>query len=332
MKEKRIMKLLITGGLGFIGSNFIHRIIDKYPRYHIINLDVQNYAANPRNLKNIKDHSRYTFIKGDICDKKIVNSILSHKPFAIINFAAQTHVDRSIKDSYQFIKTNVEGVRVLLDGAREFGIKKFLQISTDETYGDIKKGFSKEGDSLLPNSPYAASKAAADMLCHAYHYTYGVPVITIRSSNNLGPYQYPEKVVPLFITNLIEGKKMPLYGDGKNIRDWIYVEDNCRGIELVLRKGKAGEIYNIGGRNQIRNMNLAKAILKEFDLGKEMIQYVTDRPGHDRRYALDSSKIKKLGFKPKCTFSQALQKTIDWYKKNRWWWEPLKKKAYIIKW
>lgn len=326
------MKMLVTGGAGFIGSNFIRYVLDKHKEYEIINLDKLTYAGNKENLKGIEKDPRYKFIKGDICDKKLVGSILSRKISALVNFAAQTHVDRSIKDASPFIKTNVEGVRVLLEAARKSRVKKFIQISTDETYGDIRRGFSKEGDPLFPNSPYAASKAAADMLCRAYYHTRKVPVIIVRSSNNLGSYQYPEKVAPLFITNLIEGKKLPLYGDGKNIRDWLYVEDNCRGIDFILRKGKVGEIYNIGGGNQIRNIDLAEAILKEFNLGKDRIQYVTDRPGHDRRYALDSGKIRRLGFRPSYTFNQALKMTIAWYKENRWWWAPLKKKAYIIRW
>jgi len=326
------MKILVTGGAGFIGSNFIRHILAKYKSYKIINLDKLAYAGNTENLKDLKRNHRYRFIKGDICDKKLVESILSRKVSAIINFAAQTHVDRSIKDSSPFVKTNIEGVRILLEAGRKFNIKRFVQISTDEVYGDIKRGFSKEGDSLFPNSPYAASKAAADLLCHAYYRTYRVPVIITRSSNNIGPWQYPEKVVPLFITNLIEKKKLPLYGDGKNIRDWIYVEDNCRGIDCAFQKGRAGEVYNIGEGNQVRNINLAESILKEFKLSKDWIKYVTDRPGHDRRYALNSNKIRKLGFKPRYNFNKMLKKTIAWYKKNGWWWIPLKEKAHIIKW
>lgn len=325
------MKLLVTGGLGFIGSNFIRYLINRYPNYQIINLDIQNYAGNPQNLKDIENSPNYKFIRGDICDTGVVNR-LTKGCNIIVNFAAQTHVDRSIKDSTPFIRTNVEGVRILLDAARRFRVKSFIHISTDEIYGDVKGGFSKETDKLLPNSPYAASKAAADLLCLSYYHTYNFPIIITRSSNNFGPCQYPEKVMPLFITNLIEGKKLPLYGDGKNIRDWLYVEDNCHGIDLILRKGKPGQVYNIGGGNQIRNIDMAKAILKKFKLKTSYIKYVADRPGHDRRYALNSSKIKRLGWKPKYSFDKALALTIDWYKNNQWWWKPLKRKAKIINW
>jgi dTDP-glucose 4,6-dehydratase len=326
------MRLLVTGGCGFIGSNFIRYMLNEHKNCTIINLDKLTYAGNPANLKDLAKSPRYTFVKGDICNKTIARTLLAKKITAIVNFAAQTHVDRSIKDAAPFITTNIDGVRVLLEAAREYRPKRFIQISTDEAYGDVKKGCSREGDLLLPNSPYAASKAAADELCHAYYHTYGIPVIITRSSNNLGPYQYPEKVVPLFITNLMEGKKIPLYGDGKNIRDWLYVGDNCRAIDVILRKGKVGEVYNIGGNNQVQNVELARIILKEFKKGYDRIQYVTDRPGHDRRYALSSNKIKKLGFMPRYTFREALKTTIAWYNNNRWWWVPLKKKAYIIKW
>ncbi len=331
------MNILITGGCGFIGSNFIRYMLKKYRNIKIVNLDKLSYAGNLNNLKDVEKDKRYKFIKGDICDVKLVNSVLrpktkNQKPKTIINFAAATHVDRSIKDATDFIKTNVEGVRVLLDVAKRYKIEKFLQISTDETYGDIKSGSSKEADKLLPNSPYAASKAAADLLCLSYYHTYNLPIIITRSSNNFGQFQYPEKVMPLFITNLIEGKKLPLYGGGKNIRDWLYVEDNCHGIDLILRKGKPGHIYNIGGGNQIRNIDMAKVILKKFKLKTSYIKYVADRPGHDRRYALNSGKIKRLGWRPKHSFDKALALTIDWYKENEWWWKSLKRKAKIINW
>ncbi|UCH12905.1 MAG: dTDP-glucose 4,6-dehydratase [Candidatus Omnitrophota bacterium] len=332
------MNILVTGGCGFIGSNFIRYMLKKYRNIKIINLDKLTYAGNLNNLKDIEKDKRYKFIKGDICNSKLVDSILKRYTIydirytTIINFAAETHVDRSIKDATDFIKTNVEGVRVLLDVAKRYKIEKFQQISTDEVYGDIKKGFSKEPDKLLPNSPYAASKAAADSLCLSYYHTYNLPIIITRSSNNFGQFQYPEKVMPLFITNVIEGKKLPLYGDGKNIRDWLYVGDNCSGIDFILRKGKPGQVYNIGGGNQIRNTDMAKAILKKFNLKANRIKYVADRPGHDRRYALNSNKIKRLGWKPKYSFDKALTLTVDWYRKNLWWWKPLKRKAKIISW
>ena len=325
------MNILVTGGCGFIGSNFIRYMLKKYAHIKIINLDKLTYAGNINNLKDIKNDKRYRFIRGDICDKKLVDSVFK-KLTAVINFAAETHVDRSIKDATDFIKTNIEGTRVLLDAVKKYKIKKFLQISTDEVYGDIKKGFSKETDILLPNSPYASSKAAADLLCLSYYHTYNLPIIIARSTNNFGPFQYPEKVMPLFVTNLIEDKRMPLYGDGKNVREWIYVEDNCSGIGFVLRKGKSGQIYNIGSANRKQNIDMAKAILKKLGRKSNYIKYVTDRPGHDRRYALDSSKIKRLGWRPKYPFDKALDLTIDWYKENQWWWKPLKRRAKIIEW
>ena len=331
------MNIFVTGGCGFIGSNFIRYALKKYQNIKIINLDKLTYAGNLNNLKDIANDKRYKFIKGDICDNKLIDSILksevrSQKSDIIINFAAETHVDRSIKHAADFIKTNIEGTRVLLDAAKKRNIKKFLQISTDEVYGDVPRGLSRETDRLLPRSPYAASKATADLLCLSYYQTYGLGVIITRSSNNFGPYQYPEKVMPLFITNLLAGKKVPLYGDGKNVRDWIYVEDNCVGIDAILKKGKLGQIYNIGGNNQMRNIDMIKAILKKLKLGNKYIKYVTDRPGHDRRYALNSNKLNKLGWKPRYSFYKALALTLDWYKVNQRWWKPLKRQAKIIKW
>jgi len=329
------MKILVTGGCGFIGSNFIRYMLKKYRNIRIVNLDKLTYAGNVNNLKDIKKDKRYKFIKGDICNEKLINSLLrttNYELRTIINFAAETHVDRSIKNASDFIRTNVEGVRVLLEAAKKYRIKKFIHISTDEVYGDIKKGFSKETDALLPNSPYAASKAAADLLCLSYYHTYKVPVIIVRSSNNFGPYQYPEKVMPLFITNLIEGKKIPLYGNGKNVREWLYVEDNCRGIERILINGKFGQAYNIGSGKRMHNLDMAKAILKNFKLKDNCIKFVNDRPGHDRRYALDSSKIKRLGWHPEYFFDKALGLTISWYMQNGQWWKPLKRGAKIISW
>ncbi|MBN1405940.1 MAG: dTDP-glucose 4,6-dehydratase [Candidatus Omnitrophica bacterium] len=327
--------ILVTGGYGFIGSNFIRYMFKKYKHIKIINLDKLTYAGNLNNLADIDNDKRYKFIKGDICDAKLLDNILSaadHKFFTIVNFAAETHVDRSIKNASDFVRTNIEGVRTLLESCRKHKIKKILHISTDEVYGDVQKGFSKEGGALLPNSPYAASKAAADLLCLAYCHTYKMPVTITRSSNNYGPYQYPEKVMPLFITNLLEKKKLPLYGDGKNIREWIYVEDNCSAIDCVLKKGLSGEIYNIGSASLVKNLDMANAVLKRFKLKSNFIEYVTDRPGHDRRYALNSGKIRKLGWRPQYNFEKALNMTIGWYKHNKWWWQPLKQKANIIKW
>ena len=323
--------LLVTGGAGFIGSNFIRHILNNYPAYKIVNLDKLTYSGNLNNLKDIQESKNYKFIKGDICDKRSVLAAMRGCDF-VVNFAAQTHVDRSIKSSAEFIRTNIEGVRVLLDAARKIRIKRFLHISTDEVYGDIKKGLSKEGDLLLPNSPYAASKAAADILCRSYFKTYKLPVMITRSSNNFGPYQYPEKVIPLFITNAIEGKNLPLYGDGKNVRDWIYVVDNCSGIDTALHKGKPGEIYNIGGGHLLRNIKIARDIIRMLGKDDKFLKFVTDRPGHDRRYALNSNKLESLGWSPEYDFKKALRLTIEWYISNEWWWKPIKRRAKIIKW
>lgn len=343
-KQGFSMNILVTGGCGFIGSNFIRYMLYKYKSINIVNLDKLTYAGNKNNLKDIEKDKRYKFIRGDICDPKLVDQVLRSQKSEgrrqrtedrcqiIVNFAAETHVDRSIKNSTDFIRTNIEGTKTLLEAAKRRRIKKILHISSDEVYGDIEKGFSKETDLLLPTSPYSASKAMADALCLFYHSTYKLPVMIARSTNNFGPYQYPEKVVPLFITNLLEGKKVPLYGDGKNIRDWLYVLDNCKAIDLILKKGKQGEIYNIGTNNHMRNIDMVKLLLKKFDLGKNFIKHVTDRPGHDRRYAVHSGKLKKLGWSPKYSFNKALNLTVNWYKENKWWWKPLKRKAWIIKW
>jgi len=323
--------LLVTGGAGFIGSNFIRYVLNNYPDYKIINLDKLTYSGNLNNLKDVQQSANYRFVKGDICDKKKVESAIKRVDY-LVNFAAQTHVDRSIKSSAEFIKTNIDGVRVLLDSARRHKVKRFLHISTDEVYGDIKKGKSEEADKLLPNSPYAASKAAADLLCRSYFTTYKFPVVITRSSNNFGPYQYPEKVMPLFITNAIEDKSLPLYGDGKNVRDWIYVIDNCSAIDLVLHKGRPGEVYNIGGGSLLKNTKIADEILKLSGKSRKLTEFVNDRPGHDRRYALNSSKLNKLGWHPEHTFNKALKLTLDWYISNEWWWKPIKRRAKIIKW
>lgn len=317
------MKILVTGGCGFIGSNFIRRMLKKYPAYKIINLDKLTYCGNPNNLRDVEIDSRYTFIKGDICDKKIVEKIVKDCN-VVINFAAESHVDRSIEDASEFIRTNIHGVYVLLEAAKRHNIKRFIQISTDETYGSINKGSFKETSPIRPNSPYSAAKAGGDHLAMAYYTTFKTPVIITRSSNNFGPYQYPEKVIPLFITNLLENKKVPLYGDGMNVRDWLYVLDNCLAIDLVLHKGKIGEVYNIGGSFEIPNIELTKIILKNLGKTDKMIHYVSDRLGHDRRYSLDSTKVRKLGWKPSKNFEEALKETISWYKNNTTWWQKLR--------
>ena len=323
-EDKRFdMKILITGGLGFIGSNFVRYILKNYPDYEITNLDKITYAGNPENLRDIEKNKKYDFVKGDICDSKIVDKLAKDKD-AIINFAAETHVDRSIIESGSFVRTDVLGTHNLLEAAKKYKIKKFLQISSDEVYGSIEKGSFTENSLLQPNSPYSASKAGGDMLVRAYNKTFGIPTLITRSSNNYGPYQYPEKFMPLFITNLLENKKVPLYGDGLNVRDWLYVIDNCEAIDLVFHKGIIGEIYNIGGDCEKRNIDVVKIILKNLGKDESYIEYVKDRPAHDRRYSLDSGKIKSLGWKTKTKFEGGLKATIEWYNSNKEWWKKLK--------
>ncbi len=323
-------KILITGGAGFIGSNFIRYFLDKHTDYKVINCDLLTYAGNLDNLKDIKKNPRYEFVKCDIRDDKKIRR-LTKKVTAIINFAAETHVDRSILDAGGFVDTNIKGTQVLLEAVKANSISRFIHISTDEVYGSINNGSFSESSPIRPNSPYAASKAAADLLVCSYFITYKTPAIITRSSNNFGPYQYPEKMIPLFITNLMEGKKVPLYGDGLNIRDWIFVLDNCRAIDLVLQKGKVGEVYNIGGDNEKNNLELTHLILKLLGRNKNFIKYVKDRPGHDRRYSLNSQKVKALGFKPRFGFKDALKETILWYEENRNWWQRIKNKKQQYK-
>lgn len=317
------MKLLVTGGCGFIGSNFIRYILRKYPNYKVINLDKLTYCGSIDNLKDIEKDRRYKFVKGDICNARLVERAAKTCD-AIVNFAAESHVDRSINNARDFIRTNVNGVHVLLEAARKSRVKRTIHASTDEVYGSIKKGSFREESLLHPNSPYAASKAAGDHLALAYYTTFKVPIIITRSSNNFGPYQFPEKIIPLFITNLLEDKKVPLYGDGLNVRDWLYVLDNCSAIDLVLHKGKIGEIYNIGGGYEIPNIKLTRIILGLLNKKDSMVKYVFDRLGHDRRYSLDSAKIKRLGWQPSKDFNIAIKETIEWYKNNRAWWKKIK--------
>lgn len=317
------MKLLITGGCGFIGSNFVRYILTKYPDYKITNLDKLTYAGNKENLKNIEINKNYKFIKGDICDEKLVFK-LSKDCDVILNFAGETHVDRSIKDPSAFIKTNVYGTYMLLEAVRKNKIKLHLQISTDETYGSIITGAFKETDPLKPNSPYAASKASAELLCMAYFVTHQTPIIITRSSNNFGPYQFPEKIIPLFIANALENKRLPVYADGSNVRDWLYVEDNCGGIDTVLHKGEIGEAYNIGGGTELPNIELTRLILKLMRKPESLIKFVKDRPGHDKRYALNCDKMKNLGWAARHNFEEALRKTVEWYIENKEWWKKLR--------
>jgi dTDP-glucose 4,6-dehydratase len=320
------LKILVTGGAGFIGSNFIRHILRKYPDYRVINLDKLTYAGNRDNLLDLQDNRNYEFVKGDITDAKLVSKLVKEAG-AVINFAAETHVDRSITDAGDFVRTNVFGTFCLLEAVKKFKVAKYIQISTDEVYGSIEKGAFKETNPLAPSSPYSATKASADLLVISYYTTYQMPVIITRSSNNFGPYQYPEKVIPLFITNILEDKPVPLYGDGLNVRDWVYVLDNVEAIDQVLHNGKPGEVYNIGGGNELSNIELTKKMLELLGKGEEYIKPVADRPGHDRRYALDCFKIRtELGWKPQYDFDKALKDTIAWYQNNRSWWERLKGK------
>ena len=321
-------RFLITGGAGFIGSNFIHYLFEKYHDVEIINLDKLTYAGNLDNLKEIENRSGYKFVKGDICDRDLVEDLMKNCDY-VINFAAESHVDRSIGAPDDFIKTDVYGTFVLLESARKYSIKKFVQISTDEVYGSIENGSFKETDPLMPSSPYSASKAGADRLAFSYFVTYDLPVIITRCSNNFGPYQYPEKLIPLFITNAIEDKQLPLYGDGLNVRDWIYVLDHCDAIDFILHHGINGEVYNIGGDNERNNKEITHKILQGLGKSNDLIKYVKDRPGHDRRYSVNCSKLATLGWQPKFQFDQAMDLTIDWYKNNRRWWEKIKSGEYL---
>ena len=326
MGNRTFKTILVTGGAGFIGSNFIHYMMDKYPEYKIINLDKLTYAGNLENLSDIEDNKNYQFVKGDIADNDIVSGIFKdNKVDAIINFAAESHVDRSIEEPGVFIQTDVYGTFVLLEAARNSDCSLFLQISTDEVYGSIEDGSFKESDPLLPNSPYSASKAGAEMIVRSFFKTYKTPVVITRTSNNFGPYQYPEKLIPLFVTNLIDDIKVPLYGDGMNVRDWIYVDDNCRALDLVLHKGSIGEIYNIGAGNEKPNVWITKKLIQLLNKTEEMINPVEDRLGHDRRYSVDCQKIQnELGWKTEYDFEEALEKTVKWYRENEDWWRSLK--------
>jgi dTDP-glucose 4,6-dehydratase len=320
------MKLLVTGGAGFIGSNFIRLMISSHPDWDVINFDVLTYAGNLNNLKGIEKNPNYSFIKGDICNRDIVNAILDkHKVDAIIHFAAESHVDRSITNASAFVMTNVLGTHTLLECARTHSIPKFIHISTDEVYGSTMEGSFKETDILSPSSPYSASKAGSDLLALSYFTTYSLPVIITRCTNNFGPYQFPEKLIPLFVTNLLDGKKVPVYGTGKNIRDWIHVNDHCRAVEFLLKNGVPGEIYNIGGNNERTNLEITEKILYLLKRDKSMVDYVKDRPGHDFRYSVDCSKLRSLGWMPEYSFDDGLAATVTWYSQNEWWWRPLKK-------
>ncbi len=312
--------VLVTGGCGFIGSNFIRQFLAQHPDQKVINLDSLTYAGNPENLKDIAAHPKYTFVKGDICDRATVDTVMK-KADSVVHFAAESHVDRSIADGAAFVRTNVLGTHTLLQSAHDHRVGRFVHVSTDEVYGSTLNGSFKETDILNPSSPYSASKAGSDLIALAYHTTYRLPVIVTRCTNNYGPYQFPEKLIPLFVTNLLEAKRVPVYGTGKNVRDWLYVLDHCSAIEHILENGIAGEIYNIGGGEEKTNLEITRLILKQMGKDESMIEYVGDRMGHDLRYSLDFSKLKKLGWSPAYRFDDALENTIQWYMDNRWWWK-----------
>jgi len=322
------MRLLVTGGCGFIGSNFIHYILEHYGPEFISNVDALTYAGNAANVEGLAERygDRYEFFHADIANADLMDEIMSkHRFYAVINFAAESHVDRSINSPSNFIHTNVVGTSVLLDSARRHGVKRFVQVSTDEVYGSLgAEGKFTETSPIEPSSPYSASKASADLLALAYHKTFGMDVVVTRCSNNYGPYQFPEKLIPLMVVNAMNDKPLPVYGDGLNVRDWIHVEDHCAGIVTALLQGKAGEVYNFGGNGEMRNIDVVKLILSHLGKPESLINYVTDRLGHDRRYAIDASKaIRELGWKPKHTPEQGIRETIDWYRANGSWWQPL---------
>jgi len=315
--------ILVTGGAGFIGSNFIHFMLQNYKSCKIINLDKLTYAGNPDNLKDIEDDPRYEFIKGDIRDKEIGEDVFKQVQ-GVVHMAAETHVDRSIVDAGEFVLTDVYGTFMLLEALRNADVEFFLHVSTDEVYGSRDRGFFSEADPLNPSSPYAASKTGADRLAYSYVITYGVPVMIIRPSNNYGPNQYPEKFMPLFISNALEDKDLPLYGKGENVRDWLYVEDNCRAIDLVCRKGALGEVYNVGANNEVQNITIARKIVELLGKPESLIKFVKDRLGHDRRYAIDCAKINALGWQPEKDFAEGLEETVSWYQENENWWRKIK--------
>jgi dTDP-glucose 4,6-dehydratase len=319
------MRLFVTGGAGFIGSNYVRWVLG-HTDDSVTVFDALTYAGNLDNLRDLEDNPRYSFVKGDITDRDAVLAALEGHD-AVLHFAAESHVDRSIASPDEFVHTNCDGTNVMCDVARRVGVERFVHVSTDEVYGSIDVGSFTEGDRLSPRSPYSASKAGSDLIALSYHSTYGVPVVVTRSSNNFGPYQYPEKVIPLFVTNLLDGQKVPLYGDGMNVRDWCYVDDNCAAVDLVLRAGTDGEIYNIGGGNEVPNLELTRMVLELLGHDESMIERVADRLGHDRRYSITTDKIQALGWTPEREFVDEVASTVTWYRDNRWWWEPLKARS-----
>lgn len=323
------MKIIVTGGAGFIGGNFVHLMVNKYPDDEIICLDKLTYAGNLETLEPVMDKKNFKFVKGDIADREFVYKLFeTEKPDIIVNFAAESHVDRSITDPGIFLKTNILGTGVLLDACREYGIKRYHQVSTDEVYGDLPLDrpdlFFTEETPLHTSSPYSASKASADLLVLAYHRTFKLPITISRCSNNYGPYHFPEKLIPLIIANALNDKELPVYGKGENVRDWLYVEDHCKAIDLIIHKGRVGEVYNIGGHNEKTNLEVVKTVLRELGKSEDLITYVTDRPGHDMRYAIDPTKIhNELGWLPETKFDDGIKKTIKWYLENKTWWENI---------
>jgi dTDP-glucose 4,6-dehydratase len=323
MTDRPPRRLLVTGGAGFIGSAFTMRMLARQPDVSVVVLDKLTYAGNRENLRDVEDDSRFTFVEGDIADADLVDR-LARDVDAIVNFAAESHVDRSIEEPDAFIRTDVYGTFVLLEAARRHRHLRYLQVSTDEVYGDVQAGSSRETDPLAPRSPYSASKASGDLLAAAYHTTYAVPTLVTRASNNFGPRQYPEKIIPLFVTNAIDGEPLPLYGDGLQVRDWLYVDDHCDALEIVLSKGVPGSVYNVGGSNELTNLELTRAILEILDLPMSLVRSVPDRAGHDRRYAVDSGEVRRLGWTPAHEFGDALRATVAWYRDNEDWWGPIR--------
>jgi dTDP-glucose 4,6-dehydratase len=325
------LRLLVTGGAGFIGSNFVRFIIERHQDCKIINLDKLTYAGDLENLAGLEDNPRHEFVQGDICDAQVVGRILERGVDAIVNFAAESHVDRSILAASEFVRTNIQGTLILLEAARSHRVARYIQVSTDEVYGSLgATGAFTESTPLAPNSPYAASKASADLLVRSFHHTYGLPALVTRCSNNYGPYQFPEKLIPLLVTNAMANLPLPIYGDGMNVRDWIHVRDHCAAIDKVLQHGKIGEIYNVGARQEMPNLDIVRLILKELGKGEDLITFVKDRPGHDRRYAIDSTKIEReLGWRPEVPFAQGIKETVEWYRRNSVWVQHVRSGEYL---
>jgi dTDP-glucose 4,6-dehydratase len=319
-----MIEVLVTGGAGFIGSNFVRHALAAHPDWRITTLDNLTYAGRIETLHDLMDDPRHRFVRGDICDATTAAPLVQQSNI-VVHFAAETHVDRSIHGAADFIRTDVMGTYVLLDAARQApGLRRFVQISTDEVYGSVPTGASRETDEIKPRNPYSASKAAADRLAYSFFATYQLPVIITRASNNYGPYQFPEKIIPLFVTNAMTGQSLPLYGDGSNVRDWLHVNDHCRAVDLLIDAGTNGEVYNVGGGNEVANLHLAHRILEHLDQPATLLRPVADRPGHDRRYALDTTKLRQLGWTPQVEFETGLRETIDWYRQNEWWWRPIR--------